>query len=306
MSPEPLEISDLIVDFDADSLARLPVDKAALLERFRQLRNHQAARVVEEISSTNGILDPQAVDRLLVKVHREMQRLAEEFHHGRRLRELLAPMIQALRKHGVGAPIRIVDVGCGTGYAIRWLAMHGRLGGDVELMGADYNSTLVREAERLASIEGLRCRFVTANVFRLNQPAHIYFTTGVVHHFRGEALTHFFAEHERPGTYAFFHSDFQPVPLAPLASWFFHVLRMRTGLARHDGVVSVARAYSAEHLMEAARRGAPGFLCGIYGKRIWNTPLPRVFHTLAGIRPELRETFLQELGRRAGRLGDLE
>jgi len=183
--------------------------------------------------------------------------------------------------------------------------MHGALGDDVELIGADYNPALVHEAERLAAIERLRCRFVTANVFRLRQPGHVLFTTGVVHHFRGESLVDFFSEHNRSGAQAFFHSDFQPTPLAPLASWFFHVLRMRTALARHDGVLSVVRAYSAQQLLDAARRGAPGFLCGTYGSRIWNTPMPRVFHTLVGIRPELREGFLDALGWRRHRMGDI-
>jgi 2-polyprenyl-3-methyl-5-hydroxy-6-metoxy-1,4-benzoquinol methylase len=304
MSPDSPEISDLIVDFDADSLARLAVPQAAVVERFQRIGNRRAARVVAGMPAQDGFLDAQAVDRLLIKVHREMQRLAEEFHHGRRLRELLLPAIQVLRMRGV-TPIRVVDVGCGTGYVIRWLAMHGALGNDVELIGADYNPALVREAERLAAIERLRCRFVTANVFRLRQPGHILITTGVVHHFRGELLADFFSEHDRSGAQAFFHSDFQPTPLAPLASWFFHVLRMRTSLARHDGVLSVVRAYSAQQLMDAARRGARGFLSGIYGGRIWNTPFPRVFHTLVGIRPELRKNFISALGPRTRRMGDL-
>jgi hypothetical protein len=80
---------------------------------------------------------------------------------------------------------------------------------------------------------------------------------------------------------------------------------MRTALARHDGVLSVVRAYSAEQLMDAARRGGPGFLCGIYGSRIWNTPFPRVFHTLVGLRPELREDFIRALGPRRQRMSDL-
>jgi SAM-dependent methyltransferase len=305
MSPDSPEISDVIVDFDANTLARLPVNQAAVVERFQQMGSRRAARIVAEMPAKDGFLDAPAVDRLLIKVHREMQRLAEEFHHGRRLRELLLPVIQVLRTRKIGAPIRVVDIGCGTGYAIRWLAMHGGLGDDVELIGADYNPALVGEAERLAAIEHLRCRFATANVFRLGQSGHIFFTTGVVHHFRGKSLEDFFSEHDRSGAHAFFHSDFQPTPLAPLASWFFHVLRMRTSLARHDGVLSVVRAYSGQQLMDAARRGAPGFLCGIYGRRIWNTPFPRVFHTLVGIRPELRESFIHALGPRRQRMGNL-
>jgi hypothetical protein len=80
---------------------------------------------------------------------------------------------------------------------------------------------------------------------------------------------------------------------------------MRTAIARHDGVLSSARAYSASELTQAARRGAPGFVSGIYGARIWNTPAPRVFHTLIGVRPSLVQELRRQLGRRAQRLGEL-
>src|ERR1700694_4359542 len=117
MSPDSPEISDRIVDFDMETLARLPVEKQALMEYFRGIGNRRAARVVADIPSIDGILNPAAVDRLLVRVHREMQRLAEEFHHGRRLLELLLPIIDILRKKDTRRPIRVVDIGCGTGYA---------------------------------------------------------------------------------------------------------------------------------------------------------------------------------------------
>ncbi|MBZ5522717.1 MAG: hypothetical protein LAP21_10810 [Acidobacteriia bacterium] len=107
MSPEQPEISDLIVDFDAESLARLPVNQGAVVERFLQMGNRRAARIVAEMPATDGYLDTLSVDRLLVRVNREMQRLAEEFHHGRRLQELLLPIIQVLRKRGFDAPIRV-------------------------------------------------------------------------------------------------------------------------------------------------------------------------------------------------------
>jgi hypothetical protein len=93
MSPKSPEISDLIVDFDPESLARLPVSQVAVVEHFQQLGNRRAARVVAGMPPKDGFLDAQAVDRLLIRVHWEMQRLAEEFHHGRRLRELILPVI---------------------------------------------------------------------------------------------------------------------------------------------------------------------------------------------------------------------
>jgi len=305
MSPNDSEISDWIVDYDAQTLARREVQQSAVIEHFLKQKNRRAAAIVSKLSAKNGLLDGNAIDQLLVSVHCEMQSLAEEFHHGRRLSELLRPLLSVLREKKTASPIRIVDVGCGTGYAIRWLALHGNLGDDVELLGADYNAALVNESNRLAREENARCKFIHANVFRLKETAHVFISTGVVHHFRGEALHRFFAEHENSAAQAFLHYDFRPSPLAPMGSWFFHVVRMRTALARHDGTLSAIRAHSAETLLLAARSAAPGFISGIYGSRIWNTPLPRVFHTVVGIRPELRDPFLQALGRRRGRMEEL-
>ena len=298
------EVSDLITQVDPVTLARLPVVKQKLIDEFISLGNRQAARVVEAIPSRDGILDPASVDALYVRTHTEMQRMAEEFQHGQRVKELIAPLLRVLRERRQ-PPYRIVDIGCGSGYVIRWLAARARFSPDVELIGVDFNPALIAETQRLAHLENLNCSFLLADAFRLDHPAHIFLTTGVIHHFRGDALRAFFARHEQPEAQAFFHYDFQPGLLAPLGSWFWHRIRMRTALAQHDGVLSTVRAHTAQTLCEAARAGAPGFAIGMYGTRIWGTPIPRIFHTLAGLRPQLVADFRRALGLRAGRLGEL-
>jgi hypothetical protein len=146
---------------------------------------------------------------------------------------------------------------------------------------------------------------VHGDAFSPQHSGQIYLSTGVIHHFRGDSLVKFLHRHDQPEIQAFLHYDFQPWFLAPVGSWFFHLLRMRTAIARHDGVLSAARAYSATELTEAAHGGAPGFVSGIYGAQIWNTPAPRVFHTLIGVRPSLVQELRRQLGRRAQRLGEL-
>ena len=66
-----------------------------------------------------------------------MQRISEEFQHGQRVAELLRPLLITLRDNNILKPIRIVDIGCGTGFAIRWLASQGDLGSDVELIRSE-------------------------------------------------------------------------------------------------------------------------------------------------------------------------
>lgn len=300
------EVSDVIVAFDAETLRRVPVVKSEVVREFAALGNRQAARIVERIPERDGALDPEAVDRLLVTAHCEMQRLSEEFQHGRRVAELLRPLLRALREGGLRGPLRIVDIGCGTGFVVRWLAAHEPLGDEVELIGADFNAALVGEARRLAEAERLPCSFVVANAFRLEQPAAVYLSTGILHHFRGPALNELLRQHGRPETCAFVHFDFHASPLAPLGSWLFHAVRMREPLARHDGVLSAVRAHGSRDLLAASREAAPGFVSAIYGTRLWGLPVPRVFHALVGIRPPFRESFLRHMGRRVASLGKIE
>ena len=115
-----LEITDVIVDYDPHTLARQPVQKSKALARLKAHRSSTAAsRIVEDIAtSQDDVLDSQIVDELVVTVHVEMQRLWKEFLHGERVATLLRPIIDVLRSEKRQRPIRIVDVGCGGGYAV--------------------------------------------------------------------------------------------------------------------------------------------------------------------------------------------
>ncbi|HAB14773.1 MAG TPA: methyltransferase type 11 [Planctomycetaceae bacterium] len=300
---ELLEISDLVVDFDLETMSRRPVNRAEVVERLNGVGDRGAARIVAAMPVNGGVLDPDVVDRLLIRVHCEMQRLSEEFQHGRRVAEFLHSLLAAFDQIGLSQPYRIVDIGCGTGYVIRWLAARAGFRQDVELIGVDFNEALVREAQRLSAAEQLGCRFEVINAFDMARPATVYLSTGVLHHFRGQGLDEFMLQHDQPDTQAFVHYDFQPTPLARPGAWAFHYIRMREPLSRHDGVISARRAHNAATLLEAARQTS--FACGMYGTRVWKLPIPRVFHTLLGIRPEAVDAFRQTLGRRVGRLGQL-
>jgi SAM-dependent methyltransferase len=305
-NPEQPEITDLIVQHDAESLKRKGVRKADVVEVFARFRNDIALRAVRALPDIDGILDERKVNSLLLAIHWEMQRLAEEFYHGHRVWELVRCVVAALRESGFEKTIRIVDVGCGIGYTTRWLAANiPATDYGIEFIGMDLNSTLVAEAKRLANCEELSCSFFHEDAFHSKDSGHIFLSTGVIHHFRDDTLLEFLKRHEQVETQAFLHFDFQPWFLAPFGSMFFHYLRMRTGIARHDGVLSAARAHTARTLVDAARKSAPKFASGIYGAKIWCTPAPRVFHTLVGVRHAIVPELRRELGVRVSRLGEL-
>jgi SAM-dependent methyltransferase len=235
-------------------------------------------------------------------VHCELQRLWEEFEQGPRLLGVLRPLVEALRAEGRDRRIRIVDIGCGGGFGTRWLAARGGLGDEVELVGVDYNAALVRFAEETAAREKLRCRFQVANAFRLEEPATIFTSTGVVHHFRGPDLVSFFREQAECAPRAFLHFDLKPTYLTGIGAWLFHKARMREPLSHHDGILSAARSYPAAALLGAARAGATprGYATAMIDAEVSWLPLVDIFHALVGLEPSLRGAYSAALGDRLG------
>lgn len=290
------EISDLVVAFDPDTLARLPVHRDAVVHALARHDMHRAIRVVERWPvDGDGALEERFVDGVLVRAHAELQRLSEEFAQAARAARLLAPVLRAVRRAGARAPLRIVDVGAGLGYVVRALSIAG-LGDDVELVGCDYNARLVACAQAVAREEGLRCEFRVANAFSLVEPVAVFMSTGVIHHFRGAELRAFFAAQSSAGADAFVHLDTRPSALATVGAYVFHRARMREPLARHDGVLSARRAHAAPTLLEAARAACPDHAVSIFDGAEDLNPFLHVMQAVVGVRRELLGAVEAELG----------
>jgi 2-polyprenyl-3-methyl-5-hydroxy-6-metoxy-1,4-benzoquinol methylase len=302
------EISDLIVDYDPATLERKVVKKEDVLRRLREENGARAKplRIAEAlIANERGELDPGEVDGILVRTHLELQRLHEEFQVGATVRMLLMPMLNLVRSSNASRPekqIRIVDLGCGLGYITRWLSKYGDLGEDVSLIGADYNRALVKAASTLAKEDGLKCTFVDANAFRLREPAHIYISTGVLHHFRGEDLGRLFAEHESSPALGFVHIDIRPSIIAPIGSYIFHVARMREPLAQWDGYWSAVRAHSAETLRGAIAKNAESFTTAMLDSEPGIYTVVRIFQAVVGVRKHLADDLPRAYSNLAHRL----
>lgn len=258
------EITDLLWSFGADGTRR-PVRQGDVVEALAERGQRRAAAVVRRMPATGGVLDADAVDALGRRVHLELQRLGEELQLPRRIAHHLRPLVDALRARDPLRPVTVVDVGCGLGHVVRWLAAVDPLGPGVEYVGADLNPVLVAEAERLAAREGLRCRFVCADAF---DPATgvagagdrtLVVSSGVLHHLPAADLPTFFAGQRRLGVAGFAHWDIAPCGWSTLGAWVFHQARMREAVSRHDGVLSARRAHPAAVLEAAARAGAPAY-----------------------------------------------
>lgn len=289
------EISDLIVDYDAHTLERLPVSKSSVIDTFVKLKNENAIRIVRNIQDNSDQLNPDAVDDILLRTHYELQRVSELFEQGLRVADVLVPLLRAVRKMDgdTRRPIRIVDIGCGIGFVPRWLAANMISDPLIEFVGTDYNKTLIAEARLLSQEEGLNCNFVTGNAFKLDVPANIYLSTGVLHHFRGTHLVEFFNNQKHDSVLAAIHFDFQATPFSRPGSWLFHEILMREPLARHDGVLSARRAHTGDTLISAANEGMPEFNHRIHNNKLWKM-VPRAMHALLSMRPTLSALYDEE------------
>jgi SAM-dependent methyltransferase len=282
-----LEITDLLWEADGDG-GRLQVRKADVLAHLLDRGQRRAARIVSRMPSSGGVLDPEYLDALGIRVHCELLRLSQELQFGRRMAAQLTPMIAGLRVGG-GSPIRVVDVGCGLGYALRSLAADAGLGPDVELVGLDVNPALVARARDLATHEGLACEFICGDAFR-PQPAvrdagrTIFISSGLMHHIPREELAGFFAAQAGIGVAAFAHWDIAPCLWSTLGAWVFHQARMREAVSKHDGVMSARRAHPALALEAAARIGAPGYHAEVIEGAHWHLHGLDVLRPIVGFR----------------------
>ncbi|UZN03777.1 methyltransferase domain-containing protein [Cellulomonas sp. S1-8] len=262
-TPRPLEVTDLLVRVEDGR--RVPVRRTDVVDELRSRGQARAARLAARLPvRADDVLDERAVDALLVRIHCELQRLEEELQQPRRIAELLLPWVVRWRAQDPRRPVRVVDVGCGIGYVVRWLAHSGVLGPDVELVGADLNPVLVEAARRLARADRAACRFVAGDAFApggvVDDPERtVVLSVGLLHHLAPEDLPAFFAAQATLGVAVFTHLDPDPDPWSTAAAWMFHRARMREPVSRHDGVMSFRRAHPGPVLLDAARQGAPGY-----------------------------------------------
>lgn len=284
----PLEITDLVLQVRDGE--RLPVRRDDVVAALAAGGQHRAARLAARLpADRDGCLDEHAVDRLVVRIHCELQRLEEELRQPRRTAELLRPWVDRLRAEDPTRPVRVVDVGCGIGYVLRAMALAGWLGPGVEYVGADLNPVLVGAAERLAGAEGASCRFVVGDAFApggvvQDAARTIVMSTGLLHHLPADELPAFFGSQARLGVAMFAHVDVDPSGWSTAAAWVFHRARMREAVSRHDGVLSARRAHPADVLRAAALLGAPDYAVTVDDAPRWQPRIHAALRPVTGVR----------------------
>jgi SAM-dependent methyltransferase len=251
-------VLDVLWANDADG-ERLPVAKLAAIDRLRASDQSRAATLVEGLAANGGILDEDAVNDAFLAVHLELARLSEFVHVPQRMAHSLRPIVERLRSSGEG-PIRVIDLGCGIGYDTRVLAATQALGEGVEYIGLDFNGLLVDAARRLADAEDIPVSFrkgdaLDPSTWLADPDRTVVVSSAVLHHLGRDKLTAFFATTALSRVAAFAHFDVNPGLWADVGAWVLHQTRMREPISRHDGSLSMRRAFTTSDLWEHATAG---------------------------------------------------
>ena len=93
----------------------------------------------------------------------------------RRARQLR--LFQTLERGGIANPTSVLEVGCGAGFAARYLL--GRYGA---YLGIDYSSDLIAYAQSMNTVPAAEFRVCNANEFESDRKFDVIFMIGVLHH----------------------------------------------------------------------------------------------------------------------------
>lgn len=141
-------------------------------------------------------------------------------------------------------PLRIVDVGSGYGDFLRavdrWAT---RRGVAVELTGVDLNPWSARAAAA-ATPPGRRIAWVTADLFEDRRPADVITSSLFAHHLTDEAIVRFLRRMEASAEIGWFVNDLHRHRLPYVGFALLARLMRWHRFVRHDGPVSVARAFT--------------------------------------------------------------
>ena len=170
-----------------------------------------------------------------------------------------------------GRAVSIVDVGCGHGDMLRRIRGWARRRGiDARLVGLDRDQRAARAAAAVTPAAS-EIKFVTADLFDWvsGGPVDVVVSSLFAHHLDDPALTRFLAWMETTAGCGWFVNDLH----RHVFPW--HVFRLWSLLAgwhrfvRHDGPVSIARAFTAADWRRLL--GAAGIPAGT-AEIVWRMP----------------------------------
>ena len=153
-------------------------------------------------------------------------------------------------------PLTIIDIGCGRGEMLRQIwkwAKEKKI--NVQLTGVDINPRSTASAEKSTS-ENMNIHYKTLDIFKMNtaQKYDLIISTHFTHHLGNDELIRFLQWMDSHSVHGWFINDLHR---HKIPYWFIkYVLSLAptNKMARNDGPVSVARAFTATDWQQALQQ----------------------------------------------------
>lgn len=238
---------------------RLPEFLEPLLRLFQRV-DLRERRLRPEWMDQGGV-DPRALDI----AHRslEIYNWLSSTH-----RKLWAPISRLAQQRGASG-IRVLDVGCGGGDMAVKLAQTAQSSGlNVTIDGCDLSTTAVALATRRAEAAGVPCQFFTFDVGHDVWPREydVICSSLFLHHLPTSLVETVMGDMARAAKEMVLINDLMRSRIGYLIIRIGTLIVTRSPLARYDGPISVAGAFTTAELRQMAMRAG---LIGATVTRCW-------------------------------------
>ena len=152
-------------------------------------------------------------------------------------------------------PITIIDVGCGDGEMLRKCARFGKKNEyNFNLIGLDANANIISEAkERSKNFKNISYKTVDIFSTEAFPEADIVLCNLFLHHFKNDDIVRILKKVLLASTIGVVVNDLHRSKLAFTLFKGFSRVFLKTKIAKHDGLVSVARGFKKEELEDLSK-----------------------------------------------------
>ncbi|WP_271855963.1 methyltransferase domain-containing protein [Patiriisocius marinus] len=168
--------------------------------------------------------------------------------------------INGLKKiltHKQSGQITIVDVGCGDGELLRQCAKFTRKKGwDCLFIGIDANEHILKTAEeRSTSFPEISYKIMNVLSPKIKEiSADVFLCTLFLHHFKNEQISQVLNNFMKQAKIGVVVNDLERSKIAFTLFKLFSAIFIKTRIAKHDGLVSVARGFKKNELFKISEK----------------------------------------------------
>lgn len=198
--------------------------------------------------------EPEICEKDLANAYKDINHV-NTFLGGNKI--TLKGIIQLEKLSKTKHPIRIIDIGCGDGSTLKFLAKFARKNNKNWLFsGVDINPKSIKLAQK-NTLNFPKINYIEANVFSENfkkLETDIFILTLTLHHFKDKEIMSILESSVHQARLGLVINDLQRSSLAYTLFQLYGYLFLKSAIARHDGLVSILRGFKKKELIHFSKK----------------------------------------------------